>query len=223
MDDYKEGFIEFLAKTGAVKFGRFELKSGRISPYFISTGMFNRGDTVSELGRFYAESIKKETGGEFDLVFGPAYKGIPISVSTAIALSAMGMKRGFAFDRKEAKDHGERESLIGPEIKDGTRVVIVDDVITSGKSLRFSADFLSAMADVDIVSAFISVDRKEKGTDGRSAIEEIRDRCGMEVKSIVTINEIIEYLHKREIGGKVYVDDETKKRTEEYLEEYGVR
>lgn len=223
MDDYKKEFIEFLVKTGALKFGEFKLKSGRISPYFITTGMFNDGKAISRLGDFYAEAIKDALGDEFDIVFGPAYKGIPLSLAAVISLSGMGMNKGFAFNRKEAKDHGEKDVVIGSAIKDGVKIVLVDDVITSGTSIGLTVDLLTKLAKVEIPCVVISVDRQEIGLEGKSAAAEVKEKYGITVKSIASITEIIDYLHNRKIDGKVYVDDGMKKKMLDYLETYGVK
>jgi orotate phosphoribosyltransferase len=223
MDDYKKEFMEFLVKTGALKFGEFKLKSGRMSPYFITTGMFNDGRAISKLGYFYAEAIKKAVGSEFDVVFGPAYKGIPLSLAAVISLSEMGMNKGFAFDRKEAKDHGEKDVVIGAEIKDGARIVLVDDVITSGTSIGLSVDLLKKLAKVEIPCVVISVDRQEIGLEGKSATEEVKEKFGIDVRPIATIREIVEYLHNRKVDGKTYIDDEMKRKMYNYLEKYGVK
>jgi orotate phosphoribosyltransferase len=223
MDNYKKEFIEFLVKTGALKFGEFKLKSGRMSPYFISTGMFNSGNTISRLGYFYAEAIKNALGSDFDVVFGPAYKGIPLSLAAVISLSEMGMNKGFAFNRKEAKDHGEKDIVIGADIKDGVKVVLVDDVITSGTSIGLSVDLLKKLANVEIPCVVISVDRQEVGLDGKSAVAEVKEKYGISVKPIATIREIMEYLHNRKVDGKIHIDDEMKKKMHEYLDKYGVK
>ncbi len=223
MDEYKKEFIEFLVKAGALKFGEFKLKTGRMSPYFITTGMFNDGGAISKLGYFYAEAIKSATRGDFDVVFGPAYKGIPLSLAAVISLSEMGMNKGFAFNRKEAKDYGEKDVVIGSEIKDGVKIVLVDDVITSGTSIGLSVDLLKKLANVEILCAVISVDRQEVGLEGKSATAEIREKYGISVKSIVSIKEITEYLHNRKVDGKIYMDDEMRKRMHEYMERYGVK
>jgi len=223
MDNYKKEFIEFLVKTGALKFGEFKLKSGRMSPYFISTGMFNSGNTISRLGYFYAEAIKNALGSDFDVVFGPAYKGIPLSLAAVISLSEMGMNKGFAFNRKEAKDYGEKDIVIGADIKDGVKVVLVDDVITSGTSIGLSVDLLKKLANVEIPCVVISVDRQEVGLDGKSAVAEVKEKYGISVKPIATIREIMEYLHNRKVDGKIHIDDEMKKKMHEYLDKYGVK
>lgn len=223
IDNYKKEFIEFLVRTGALKFGEFTLKSGRVSPYFISTGMFNNGKTISRLGYFYAEAIKNTLGDDFDVVFGPAYKGIPLSLAAVISLAGMGMNKGFAFNRKEAKDYGEKDAVIGSDIKDGIKIVLVDDVITSGTSIGLSVDLLKKLARVEIPCAIISVDRQEIGLEGKSATAEIKEKYGISVKAIATIREIVEHLHNRKIDGKIYIDDEMRNKMHEYLERYGVK
>jgi len=183
--------------------------------------MFNTGRTIRSLGRFYARAIRNEIGDNFDVVFGPAYKGIPLAVATASALAEDGLDKGYAFDRKEAKDHGEMESVVGYKITDGSRIIIVDDVITSGKSIKYSIEFLKNLADVDIVSVFISIDRQEKGLSGKSATKEIYETYGVSTKSIATIRDVVDYLCKRRIGGKIYLDDIAKRKMETYFAKNG--
>lgn len=222
MEKYKEDFISFLVKVGALKFGEFTLKSGRISPYFVNTGMFNDGESIGKLGFFYASKVK-EFGEEFDVLFGPSYKGIPLVVAASSSLAKdFGMNKGYAFDRKEAKDHGEKGAIIGDEIKDACKIIILDDVITSGGSIRDAVSLLKDVANVDIKAVVIAVDRQEKGKEEKSALKELEEELGIKITSVVTLKEVKEFLHNKKIGGKVYIDDDMLKKMEEYKEKYGV-
>lgn len=224
MELYKEQFAEFLVQTGALQFGDFTLKSGRKSPYFINTGAFDDGKSLSRLGYFYASKINEVIGSEFQVVFGPAYKGIPLSCSTAISLANdFRMSVGYSFNRKEAKQHGDMGVLVGREIKKGDTVVIVDDVVTSGRSIRESFEILSKIPEIKIPFVVVSVDRQEKGKGERGAMKELSRALGVQVVPIITIREIIDYLHNREIEGEVHLNDGTKKRMLAYLSEYGVK
>jgi orotate phosphoribosyltransferase len=203
-----------------IRFGEFTLKSGRKSPYFINAGQLRTGKSIAGLGRAYAEELRRR-GIDFDLVFGPAYKGVPLAVATAIALSDADLDVAYGFDRKEAKDHGEGGVFVGTPPTDGMRVVMVDDVITSGRSLREAAQLLRSAADVTIPAAVVAVDRRERGKSQRSTMVELREELGMEVCAIVDILEVVDYLHGREIDGKVVLDDGGRAAIEAYLQEHG--
>jgi len=215
MHKYKSEFIEFMISSGVLTFGDFVTKSGRRTHYFINTGNYRTGAQLYRLGKYYAECIMRSIGGEFDVLFGPAYKGIPIAVATATALySDFGLDREFCFNRKEVKDHGEGGALVGAKLHDGDRVVYVEDVITAGTSIRETLPLLKSAANVNVEHIIVSVDRMERGYSGKTASEEIRDEFGIELHSIVTVREIIEYL--RSNGG----DPEHIARMEAYLEQY---
>lgn len=223
MQKYKEEFIEFLVKTGALKFGEFTLKSGRKSPYFINTGMFNDGSSISKLGYFYASKINEELNGRFDIIFGPAYKGIPLALTTAISLSKdFKVNIGYCFDRKEEKDHGDKGAIVGCQISDGKKIVIIDDVITSGSSIDYSFELLKKQANAQIPLVVVSVDRQEVGKEGNNALKEIEVKHKTAVRAIVTVSEIKEYLHNRAINDVVYINDEMKAKMDEYAKQYGV-
>ena len=223
---YKEAFIEFMVRAGVLTFGDFTTKSGRRTPYFINTGNYRTGAQAAALGDYYAACIQEhlqETGGA-DVLFGPAYKGIPLVVTAAASLYRNhGVDYPYCFNRKEAKDHGEGGSMVGAKIHDGDRIAIVEDVVTAGTAVRESIALFQNMADVKITALFVSVDRMEKGTGERSALTELREDYGIAVYPIVTVREIIDYLHGRPVDGTVYIDDEMKARMEEYLAAYGAR
>ena len=226
MKEYKKNFIEFMIKSNVLTFGDFVTKSGRETPYFVNTGNYENGAQISKLSEFYCQSILNDFGEdfEFDMVFGPAYKGIPLCVSIAQTLSDKhGKSVSFTFNRKEAKDHGEGGSLVGYQPKDGDKVLIVEDVTTSGKSIRETAPVLLKSADVDIVGLVISVDRMEKGTTEKGALRELQEQFSLQATSIVNVKEVISYLHNREIDGKVVIDDDRKNKMEDYLAQYGVQ
>ena len=224
MKNYKHDFIDFMVECEVLMFGDFTTKSGRKTPFFINTGKYRTGEQIRKLGQFYAQSIMENTNGEFDVLFGPAYKGIPLAVTTVIALSEMYNKNAaFCFNRKEAKDHGEGGSIIGHKLKDGDRVVIIEDVTTAGTSIAETVPVLKAAANVDVNALVISVNRMERGSGEKSALDEIRETYGMKTFPIVSMAEVTEYLYNKEIKGKILLDDKIKSMIEDYYKLYGAR
>ncbi len=224
MKEYKQQFIEFLARSGALE-GEKELKSGRLSPYFINSGRFNDGESLSKLGEAYAGAITatlKED--EYKVIFGPAYKGITLASEAAGALwRGHGIKKAFSFNRKEAKTHGNKGVLVGHNIQDADKIVIVDDVFTTGGTKYEMLELLKSLApEAKVVGLLICVDRMETGVDGEDAISVFTEKSGIPVYSIVTVREIIEHLYNREVNGTVYMDDKLKEKIASYLEEYGI-
>lgn len=214
---YKESFIRFMADCGVLTFGDFTLKSGRKAPYFVNTGNYNTGTQLARLGEFYAECIKAN-GIAPDTLFGPAYKGIPLAVATAIALSNKhGIEVNYCFDRKEAKDHGEGGVIVGKKLTDGEKVVIIEDVITAGTAIREVLPVLKNAADVDIVGMVISVDRMEKGKAELSAVQEVFEEFGIRITPIVTVVDIILAIESGIVEGKEYLGAML-----EYRKNYGV-
>lgn len=220
--DYKKRFIEFMVRSGVLTFGDFVTKSGRKTPFFINTGNYKTGEQMADLGEFYAECIEKNVGGGFDVLYGPAYKGIPLSVAAAIALyRKFGKNVNFCFNRKEAKDHGEGGMLIGYKPKDKEKILIIEDVITAGTSVRESIPLLKASADVTVSALIVSVDRMERGTGEKTALREIEESFGIKTYAIVTILEIVEYLYNRPVDGRIVLDGDIKIRIEDYMKQYG--
>lgn len=219
---YKEEFIEFMVRSKVLTFGDFTTKSGRKTPYFINTGNYKTGEQIAKLGEFYADSINQNLGKDFDVLYGPAYKGIPLSVAAAIALYRKYQHNiPYCFNRKEKKDHGEGGEIIGYTPKDGERVVIIEDVVTAGTSVRETMTLLKLVADVNVSSLVVSVDRMEKGTGEKTTLNELQDVFGIRTFAIVTIEDIIKYLYNREVDGYVYINADTKHRIKEYLKLYG--
>jgi orotate phosphoribosyltransferase len=219
---YKEEFIELMVYSGVLTFGDFVTKSGRKTPFFINTGNYGTGAQISKLGDFYAAAIVEKAGKDFDVLYGPAYKGIPLAVSAASSLFRHhSMNVSYCFNRKEAKDHGEGGTIIGHKLCDQDRVVIVEDVITAGTSIRESVPLLKAQANVHLSALVVSVDRMERGTGNLSALQEVSVEYGLNCFSIVTIEEIVAYLHNRKIDGKIQIDDAMKDRIDEYRAQYG--
>jgi len=194
MESYKREFIEFLESAGVLKFGDFTAKSGRKIPYFINAGDIKTGDQIAKLGEFYAKAYLEKVGNKRTVLYGPAYKGISIAVSSSIALSKNGLDVPFFFNRKEAKDHGEGGIFVGYVPKAGEEIVIVEDVITAGTAIRESMANLSALEGTRVAATFVMVDRKEKGQGEKSAMAEIADEFGFPVYSVVDVYDIIEYL-----------------------------
>ena len=221
---YKKEFIEFMVRSGVLTFGDFTTKSGRKTPYFVNTGNYKTGYQAGKLGEFYAKCIAENIKEDVDALFGPAYKGIPLSVATAISLANSQNKDvNYCFNRKEAKDHGEGGTMVGYKLQDGDKVLIVEDVITAGTAIRECLPVLKAAADVEIAGLIISVDRMERGRSNKTAIQEIYDEFGIKAYPIVTVREIIDTLHNVPVDGKIVIDDEMRARMEAYLEEYCVK
>lgn len=225
MDAYKREFIDFMVESDVLKFGDFTLKSGRKSPFFMNAGAYVTGAQLKRLGEYYARAIEANFGLDFDVVFGPAYKGIPLSVVTAIAMEKLyGKQVRYCSNRKEAKDHGDAGILLGSEIKDGDRVLIVEDVTTSGKSIEETFPIIMAQGDVEVVGLMVSLNRQEVGKGGKiPALEEIRETYGFPTAAIVSMDEVVERLHNTEVDGRIIIDDETRARIDAYYELYGVK
>ena len=223
MNEDKKRFIELLAESGAVQFGDFTAKSGRKTPYFINTGKLTYGDQLDLVGKMYAQTYVENIGKESRLLFGPAYKGITLVAVTAAALySQYGVRVPVCFNRKEKKDHGEGGAIVGEIPGKDDRIVIVEDVITAGTAIRESMELLKILDLGRVESIIISVDRMEKGRGEQSALAELEQEFGVKVYPIVTIREVVSYLHNREIGGRVYIDDALYARVLEYQKIYGV-
>jgi len=222
MEQYKKDFIEFMVRSKALTFGDFVTKSGRRTPFFINTGNYNTGSRLASLGCYYAEALRQNLRDGFDVLFGPAYKGIPLAAAASIALSAhYSHDVSFCFNRKEAKDHGEGGAMVGHKLRSGDRVVIIEDVVTAGTSVRESVPIIKSFAGAEAVGLVVSVDRMERGVGDRSALVELREEFGIAAFSIVNIDEIVEYLHNRDVDGAVVVDDAIAGRISEYRREYG--
>ena len=220
---FKEDMILFLVRTGALKFGEFTTKSGRQSPYFINAGSFRNGEHIETLGNFYADCIMNTeyVKNDFDILFGPAYKGIPLCISTACALyRKYNINKEYCFNRKEVKDHGEGGMFVGASVKDGDKLIIIEDVMSAGTSIKENVPLIKQYANVIIKDEFILVDRLEVGYNGKTAPQEIKEEFGITVHSIVNVREIIDFLYNREIDGKVLLGDERKDKMERYLEIY---
>ncbi len=226
MEQYKQEFIEFMVDSRVLKFGDFTLKSGRKSPFFMNAGGYVTGSQLKKLGEYYAKAIHDRYGDDFDVLFGPAYKGIPISVVTAIAYSELyGKEVRYCSDRKEEKDHGaDKGSFLGSKLQDGDRVVMIEDVTTSGKSMEETVPKVRGAADVEIIGLMVSLNRMEVGLGGeKSALEEIKERYGFDAHAIVDMAEVTEYLHNRPYKGEIIIDDAMKASIDAYYEQYGCK
>lgn len=222
MEQYKQDFIGFMVNCGVLKFGDFVTKSGRKTPFFINTGFYRTGAQLRKLGEFYAKAIQDKFGLEFDVLFGPAYKGIPLSVATAMEISELyQVDVRYCSNRKEAKDHGDTGILLGSPICDGDRVLIIEDVTTAGTSIQETLPIVKAQGKIQIVGLVVSVDRMERGHGEKSALAEIRDTYEMETTAIVTMEEVMEYLYNRPYKGKVIIDDAMKAAIDGYYQKYG--
>lgn len=223
MDTYKEEFIEFMVESDVLKFGEFTLKSGRKSPFFMNAGAYVTGSQLMRLGEYYAKAIHSHYGEDFDVLFGPAYKGIPLSVAATIAFYQLyGKEIRYCSNRKEAKDHGDTGILLGSRLNAGDRVVIIEDVTTSGKSIEETYPILKAQADVTVVGLIVSLNRMEKGLGGRmGALDEIHEKYGFETNAIVTMDEVVEHLYNRPCQSRIVINDEIKTAIDAYYNEYG--
>lgn len=225
MEQYKQQFIEFMLECQVLKFGDFTLKSGRKSPFFMNAGAYVTGAQLRKLGEYYARAINDHYGLDFDVLFGPAYKGIPLSVATTMAISELyGKEIRYCSNRKEVKDHGDTGILLGSKLKDGDRVVIIEDVTTSGKSIEETFPILKAQADVEIKGLMVSLNRMERGLESeKSALEEIKDKYGFGANAIVTMEDVVTALYNKPYEGKVYIDDALKAAIDAYYEQYGAK
>lgn len=225
MENYKKEFIEFMVESDVLKFGEFTLKSGRKSPFFMNAGAYVTGSQLMRLGEYYAKAIHDNYGDDFDVLFGPAYKGIPLSVATSIAFYKLyGKEIRYCSNRKEVKDHGDTGILLGSKIKDGDKVVIIEDVTTSGKSIEETFPILKAQGDIEIKGLMVSLNRMEQGKGGeKTALDEIRDLYDFPTAAIVTMEEVVECLYNKECLGKVVINDELKTAIDEYYKQYGVK
>ncbi len=217
---YKKEFIDFMIESDVLKFGDFTLKSGRKSPFFMNAGAYVTGSQLKRLGEYYAKAIHEHYGDDFDVLFGPAYKGIPLGVATVIAFyNLYGKEIRYCSNRKEEKDHGDAGILLGSKIKDGDKVVIIEDVTTSGKSIEETFPIIEAQGDVEILGLMVSLNRMERGlSSDKCALDEIKEKYGFDANAIVSMDEVVEYLTE-----KGQLDDEIKERIDKYYEEYGAK
>lgn len=225
MEQYKREFIEFMVDSQVLKFGDFTLKSGRKSPFFMNAGAYVTGAQLRKLGEYYARAIHDRYGLDFDVLFGPAYKGIPLSVAATMSISELYDKEvRYCSNRKEVKDHGDTGILLGSKLKDGDKVVIIEDVTTSGKSIEETFPILKQQADVEIVGLMVSLNRMERGLDSEmSALDEIRQKYGFDAGAIVTMAEVVECLYNQPYQGEIYIDDTLKSAIDAYYEQYGAK
>ncbi|MEG1741691.1 MAG: orotate phosphoribosyltransferase [Acetivibrio sp.] len=224
MEEYKKEFIEFMVDCQVLKFGDFMTKSGRKTPFFVNTGFYRTGAQLRKLGAYYAKAIQKKYGTDFDVLFGPAYKGIPLSVATSMAISELyDQEVKYCSNRKEVKDHGDTGILLGSPITDGDKVVIIEDVTTAGTSMQETLPIVNAQGKVEILGLVVSVDRMERGQGEKSALQEIKEKYKIETTAIVTMEEVVEHLYNKEYNGNIIIDDTLKKAIEAYYEQYGVK
>ena len=226
MEQYKKEFVDFMVDSKVLKFGSFTLKSGRQSPFFMNAGGYVTGSQLKKLGEYYAKAIHNTYGDDFDVLFGPAYKGIPLAVVTAMAYSELyGKEVRYCSDRKEEKDHGaDKGSFLGSKLQDGDRVIMIEDVTTSGKSMEETVPKVRGAADVTIVGLMVSLNRMEVGKGGEKvALDEVKDLYGFETAAIVDMNDVVEALWNKEVNGEVVIDDTIKAAIDAYYEQYGVK
>lgn len=224
MEQYKKEFIEFMIDCEVLKFGDFVTKSGRKTPFFVNTGFYRTGAQLRRLGEYYAKAIENTFGTEFDVLFGPAYKGIPLTVAASMALSEhYGADIRYCSNRKEVKDHGDKGILLGSPINDGDKVVIIEDVTTAGTSIHETLPIIKAQGKVDVLGLVVSVDRMERGQGEKSALKEIEEQFGFKTTAIVTMADVVEHLYNKEYKGRVIIDDSLKAAIDAYYDQYGVK
>ncbi|MCI6731443.1 MAG: orotate phosphoribosyltransferase [Lachnospiraceae bacterium] len=224
MEQYKKEFIEFMVDCNVLKFGDFVTKSGRKTPFFINTGFYRTGAQLRKLGEYYAKAISATFGTDFDILFGPAYKGIPLSVAASMALSEhYDVDIKYCSNRKEVKDHGDTGILLGSPIADGDKVVIIEDVTTAGTSIGETLPIIKAQADAKVLGLCVSVDRMERGKGEKSALQEIKETYGFETTAIVTMADVVEHLYNKPYKGKIIIDDTLKAAIDAYYDIYGVK
>lgn len=222
MESYKQEFIDFMVESQVLKFGEFTLKSGRKSPFFMNAGAYVTGSQLKKLGEYYAKAIHDNFGLDFDVLFGPAYKGIPLSVAATMAISSLyGKDIRYCSNRKEVKDHGDTGILLGSQVKDGDRVVIIEDVTTSGKSIEETFPILKAQANVEIKGLIVSLNRMERGRGAGSALAEIKELYGFPTAAIVSMKEVVEHLYNRKCNGEAVISHQIKAAIDAYYEQYG--
>ena len=222
MEAYKQEFIEFMVDCQVLKFGDFVTKSGRKTPFFVNTGFYRTGAQLRKLGEYYAKAINEKFGFDFDVLFGPAYKGIPLTVATTMAISEYyGKEIRYCSNRKEVKDHGDKGILLGSPINDGDKIVIIEDVTTAGTSIQETLPIIKAQGAVTPLGLVVSVDRMEKGQGSKSALQEIQETYGLATTAIVTMAEVVEHLYNKEYKGKIIIDDALKAAIDAYYVQYG--
>ena len=222
MEQYKQEFIKLMIDSKVLKFGDFTTKSGRKTPFFVNTGFYRTGSQLRKLGSYYARAIQSKFGLDFDVLFGPAYKGIPLSVAASMAISEDYDKDiRYCSNRKEIKDHGDKGILLGSPLADGDRVIIIEDVTTAGTSIRETLPIVKAQGQVEVLGLVVSVDRMEKGQGEKSALVEIGEEYGLETTAIVTMAEVVEHLYNRPYKGQVVIDDQLKAAIDAYYDRYG--
>ena len=224
MEQYKREFIEFMIDCEVLKFGDFVTKSGRNTLFFVNTGFYRTGAQLRKLGEYYAKAIESKFGFDFDVLFGPAYKGIPLTVATTMAISQFYDKDiKYCSNRKEVKDHGDKGILLGSPIADGDKVVIIEDVTTAGTSIQETLPIINAQGDVTVAGLVVSVDRMERGQGEKSALAEIEEKYGLKTTAIVTMAEVVEHLYNKPYKGKIIIDDTLKAAIDTYYKQYGVK
>lgn len=224
MEQYKQDFIQFMVDCDVLRFGEFILKSGRKSPFYMNAGLYVTGGQLEKLGQFYAKAIHDNYGDDFDVLFGPAYKGIPLSVATTMAYHTLyGKQIRYCSNRKEIKDHGDSGILLGGPIRENDKIVIIEDVTTSGKSIEETFPIINAYKNVTIKGLMVSLNRMERGKGEKSALCEIKEKYGFDANAIVTMEEVVEYLYNKEYNGRIVINDEIKAALDKYYEEYGVK